>query len=196
MTSDSQDEDVTLQPARLGMLNCYKHLDIGTFDTWTCVHGFGAATEEQKQGALDALIHEGDQLNEKYFLFVPAHELWLDQNLAGLCQLRSVVSEHSDSLTIHAFFEAIFLLKSYRGRRLSSGFVESIWTSLVPEYMNTIYQAKIKGINQFQVLMHADFESQTGESVFNHLYETMNTFFESVSAALGVGIRLRANAGY
>lgn len=196
LTSVSQDEDVTLQPARLGMVNCYKHVDIDTFDTLTCVHGFGAATEEQKQAALDALINGGDHLNEKYFLFVPAHELWLDRNLVGMCQFRSVLSEHPDSLTIHAFFEAIFLLSPYRGRRLSSAFVESIWSSLVPEYMNTIYQAKLNGIEQIQVVMHADFESQTGESVFNHLYETMNTFFESISAALGVGVRLRANAGY
>ncbi len=196
LDSDSQEEDVTLQPARLGMLNCYKHVDIDTFDTWTCVHGFGAATVEQKQSALDALISEGDQLNEKYFLYVPTHELWLDQNLAGLCQLRSVISEHQDSLTIHAFFEAIFILKRYRGHGLSSGFVDSIWSSLISEYMDTIYQAKLKGTNQFLVMLHADFESQAGESVFNHLYETMDSFFESAGAALGVTIRLRPNAGY
>lgn len=194
LDSDSQEEHFTLQPARMGMLNCYKHLDIDTFDTWTCVHGFGVATFEQKQSALNAFISEGEQLNEKYFLNVPAHELWLDQNLAGLCQLRSVISEHQDSLTINAVLDAIFILKRYRGNGLSSGFVDSIWSSLISEYMDTIYRAKLKGMNQFLVMLHADFESQAGESVFNHLFETMHSFFETAKSALGVTISIRPNA--
>ena len=192
----TQDQEVTLQPVRLGMLNCIKHLDIDTFDTEACIHGFGVATDEEKQSALEVLISEGDQLNEKYFLGVPTHELWIDQKLVGLCQFNSFVSECKDSTNLHAFLDAIFLLKGFRGRGLSRTFVDCIWSSMVSEFMYTIHQAKLKGTSKLQVTLHADFESEEGEEVFIYLYDVMNNFFQSAGLALGVSIQVTSNAGY
>lgn len=156
---------------------------------------YGSASENEKVAVLDEFHRAGDCLDRRYFMDHDLHELWLDGQLIGLCNLHVGASVLKSGVEIDTSLQAIFLLKKFRGNGLSTALIDCILDDLAAGYTATIAEAISAQAVEIIFVLHADIESEEGEWVFRHLKNFVEYYIEKAKAAFQIKIRLQIEAG-
>lgn len=182
------------------VLSVFPHLaDSGS--GWNCYISVGLATDEQKAPLVDEIAQAGSALNHKYFLGAENLELWIDNELAGLCRCRLLAPDEEEALTAGESFtawvylDAVFIRPIYQslgfGERLSEQCVEFVTNSLLA-YIRERYS----GSPSVEVVLNADFESEQGERFFDQITDNLQMNMEVIAQMLKVPIKVSMDAGY
>ncbi|MFK7697999.1 hypothetical protein [Pseudomonas caspiana] len=150
---------------------------------------------------MDEITRAGSPLNRKYFLGAENLELWIDNELAGLCRCRLSAPDEEEALTAGepfmawVYLDAVFIRPTYHslgfGERLSEQCVEVVTSSLLVHL-----RERYSRYPSIQVVLNADFESEQGERFFDQMTDSLQMNMEVIAQMLKVPIKVSTDAGY
>ena len=182
------------------ILTVFSHLtDSGT--EWSCYISIGMATDEQKAPLVDEIAQAGSPLNHKYFLGAENLELWIDNQLAGLCRCRLSAPDDDEALAAGesfmawAYLDAVFIRPCYQslgfGERLSEQCVEQLTNSVLAHI-----RERYSDYPSIEVVLNADFESEQGERFFEQMTDNLQMNMDVIAEMLKTPIKVSTDAGY
>lgn len=188
------------QGAQKRILTVFPHLtDNGS--EWNCYISIGMATDEQKAPLVDEIAQAGSPLNHKYFLGAENLELWIDNQLAGLCRCRLSAPDEEealaagDSFMAWIYLDAVFIRPCYQ----SMGFGERLSEQCVEQLTNSVFAHIRECYSDYpsiEVVLNADFESEQGERFFEQMTDNLQMNMDVIAAILNVPIKVSTDAGY
>lgn len=169
---------------------------------WGMCVSIGLATDEEKAPLVTEIATAGFPLDENYFLGAENLELWIDNQLAGLCRYNSrsfgphdLLGSAAQPLAFDVTLDAVFVRPIYH----SLGFGE-ILSEIMAEQISAGILTRMHGRRSLggdvTLTMNADFNSFEGERFFENVIELISVNVATVSASLGVAFKLIVEAGY
>ena len=169
---------------------------------WSMCVSIGLATDEEKAPLVTEIATAGFPFDENYFLEAENLELWIDNQLAGLCRynsrsfgLHDLLGSASQPLAFDVTLDAVFVRPSYH----SLGFGE-ILSEIMAEQISAGILTRMHGRRSLggdvTLTMNAHFNSFEGERFFENVIELISVNIATVSASLGVAFKLIVEAGY
>ncbi|MDC6378855.1 hypothetical protein BW687_001495 [Pseudomonas graminis] len=182
------------------ILTVFSHLE-DSGSEWSCYISVGMATDEQKAPLVDEIAQAGSPLNHKYFLGAENMELWIDNQLAGLCRCRlSALDEEEalaagESFMVWVYLDAVFIRPCYH----SMGFGERLSEQCVEHLTNSAFahiRERYSNYPSIEVVLNADFESEQGERFFDQMTDNLHMSMDVIASILNVPIKVSTDAGY
>jgi len=182
------------------ILTVFSHLaDSGS--EWNCYISVGMATDEQKAPLVDEIAQAGSPLNHKYFLGAENMELWIDNQLAGLCRCRLSAPDEEeamaagDTFMAWVYLDAVFIRPCYH----SMGFGERLSEQCVEQLTNGVFahiRERYSNYPSIEVVLNADFESEQGERFFEQMTDNLQMNMDVIAGMLNIPIKVSTDAGY
>lgn len=201
---DEPDEDQKHQDDFLGSqarcLAAWPHLSYDGQDHRHVMTSIGLATDAEKCPLVEEISASGSPLNHRYFLAVENIELWVNNQLAGLCRYRNVKREPSDELddeTLSFFvtLDAVFVRPRYHSLGFGEVLSEALAEQIVAGIFTHLHKHRpFKG--RADLTLFADFNSEQGERFFDNLSDLVAKRMEGISESIGISIEIEVDAGY
>lgn len=182
------------------ILTVFTHLTYSGSE-WGCYISVGMATDQQKALLVDEIAKAGSPLNQKYFLGAENLELWIDNQLAGLCRYRLSAPDEDQALAAGESFmawvylDAVFIRPGYQsmgfGERLTEQCVEQLTNSFLAHIRDCYSDYPL-----IEVVLNADFESEQGERFFDQMTDNLQMNMDVIAQMLEIPIKVSTDAGY
>jgi GNAT superfamily N-acetyltransferase len=190
----------SLQGPQKRIVTVFPHLAYSG-SKWNCYISVGMATDEQKAPLVQEIAQAGSPLNGRYFLGAENLELWIDNELAGLCRCSLSTPDEDEAPTAFESFaafirlDAVFIRPCYQslgfGEHLSEQCVELVTNSLLVHF-----RERYSSYSSIDVVLIADFESEQGERFFDQMTDNLEMNMDLIAEMLKVPIKVSTDAGY
>jgi len=183
-------------------LNVFCHETYDGSDCWRGHTSIGMATDEQKAPLVDEIAEAGSPLNPKYFIAVENLELWIENELAGLCRYRLATGDDpeyeiapGEAFRLLLTLDAIFIRPQFHSQGFGQILSEEL-ALLVTSGIFTKLRADISIHPEVDLALYCEFESAQGERFFNQLVDELQFRTEIISHLIKVPIKVSTDAGY
>ena len=193
-------QDDALGPQKRG-LHVFVHTSFEGDQEWSFAFSIGMATNEEKAPLIQEIASAGAPLNPNYFIDAENLELWIENELAGLCRYTfydddsDEVPEPDEPLRFVISLCAVFIRPQYHSLGFGGLLNEQLAELMVSGILTRLLQKKAD-CSALDVLLTADFESSQGEAFFDYLAEQLEFKLELVSMQFAVPIEVHTDAGY
>lgn len=166
-----------------------------------CV-SIGLATDEEKAPLVTEIATAGTPLDENYFLGRENLELWIDNQLAGLCRYNSrlfgphdLPGSASELLAFDVALDAVFVRPIYHSLGFGEILSEIMAEQILAGILTRMHRRRSQD-GEITLTMSADFNSFEGERFFENIIELISANMGAVSAYHGVAFKMIVDAGY
>jgi hypothetical protein len=169
---------------------------------WSVCVSIGLATDGEKAPLVAEIATAGTPLDENYFLHRENLELWIDNQLAGLCRYSSrsfgpddLMGGASEPLAFDVTLDAVFVRPMYHSLGFGEMLSEIMAEQILAGILTRMHGRRSLG-GDVTLTMNADFNSCEGERFFENIIELISANMATVSKSLGVAFKMIVDAGY